>query len=221
MIAVAAVGIVIGAMNMTGLGLRFASLILTFAGDSLPIALVLMMLGCIVLGMGMPTVPAYLIIVLVMGPAIEELGVPTLIVHLFVLYYGVLSSITPPVALAAYAAAPISGSAPMPTAVEAVRVALVGFLIPFVLVYNPALSLVEAFDVVDFIWAAARLSLAIWLITTALSGFERTALLPATRLIRMAAAAAALLPFIELQIAGAVVGVAALAWARRTAPQPA
>jgi len=220
MIAVAAVGIVIGAMNMTGLGLRFASLILAFAGDSLPIAMLLMMLGCIVLGMGMPTVPAYLIIVLVMGPAIEELGVPTLIVHLFVLYYGVLSSITPPVALAAYAAAPISGSAPMPTAVEAVRVALVGFLIPFVLVYNPSLTLIESFEIVDFIWAAARLSLAIWLVTTALSGFERTALPPTARLLRMAAAVTVLLPFLEMQIAGVAAGILALAWARRTAPQP-
>ena len=75
--------------------------ILDLAGSSLFLALVMMMLGSLVLGMGMPTVPAYLIIVLVMGPAIEAMGVPTLIAHLFVVYFGVLSSITPPVAIAA------------------------------------------------------------------------------------------------------------------------
>jgi TRAP transporter 4TM/12TM fusion protein len=214
MIAVAAVGIVIGAMNQTGLGLRFAALILSFADNSLIIALLLMMGGCLVLGMGMPTVPAYLIIVLVMGPAIEKLGVPTLIVHLFVVYYGVLSSITPPVAIAAYAAAPICGANPMATAVEAVRVALVGFIIPFVLVYNPSLSLVEGFNWPDFIWIAARLSLAIWLVATGLSGFERRRLPIWSRSLRLAAAAAMLLPIAGLSIGGFLAGAGLLAAAR-------
>src|SRR3546814_7972764 len=130
LIAVGAGGIIIGVMNMTWLGIRFANVILGLSGQSLFLALLLTMVGCLVLGMGMPTVPAYLIIVLTMGPAIQGLGVPTLVAHLFVVYFGVLSSITPPVALAAFAAAPICGASPMATAVEAVKVAIIGFIIP-------------------------------------------------------------------------------------------
>ena len=223
MVAVAAVGIVIGAMNMTGLGLRFATVILSLAGDSLFLSLLLMMLGCLVLGMGMPTVPAYLIIVLVMGPAIEQLGVPTLIVHLFVLYFGVLSSITPPVALAAYAAAPISGAHPMGTAVDAVRVALIGFVIPFVLVYNPALSLVESFDAIAFFWVLVRLGVAIWLFTTGFSGYDGGTLPAWSRLLRVALGLSVLLPFAAVEIGALLLAVAILVFERlrhgRAAPQ--
>jgi TRAP transporter 4TM/12TM fusion protein len=138
---VAAVGIVIGVLNMTGVGLRFAGSIAVYADTSLPVALVLMALACLLLGMGMPTVPAYLIVVLVMGTALTKLGVPTAHTHLFVLYFGVLSAVTPPVALAAFAAAPIANAGAMSTAVEATRLALPGFVIPFAFVYNPALLL--------------------------------------------------------------------------------
>jgi len=93
----------------------------------------------------MPTVPAYLIIVLVMGPSLQKLGVPIVHTHMFVLYFGVLSAITPPVALAAFAAAPIAGSGPMGTALEASRLALPGFVIPFAFIYKPALLLGTGF----------------------------------------------------------------------------
>ncbi|MCH7477790.1 MAG: TRAP transporter fused permease subunit, partial [SAR324 cluster bacterium] len=139
MVALGVIGMIIGMMNLTGLGLRFSNMVLSLGDGSLLVSLALTMIACLVLGMGMPTVPAYLIIVLVMGPAISELGIPPLLVHLFVLYFGVLSSITPPVAIAAYAAAPIAGSNPIATGVVAVRLALIGFIIPFVFVYNPSL----------------------------------------------------------------------------------
>ena len=187
MVAVAAVGIVIGAVNQTGLGLRFSLMVLALASDSLFLALVLTALACLVLGMGLPTLPAYLIIVLILGSAIEKLGVPILIVHLFVLYFGVMSNITPPVAMAAYAAAPISGSQPMRTALVALRLALVGFIIPFVLVYNPSLSLVVEFDPGEFVWVCLRLGLAIWLLTTAMAGTDARALHPLSRLVRIVA----------------------------------
>ncbi len=172
LVAVAAIGIVIGAINLTGLGLRFSTLILSFAGDSLFISLLLMMAGSLVLGMGLPTVPAYLIIILVMGPAIQKLGVDVLIAHLFVMYFGVLSNITPPVALAAYAAAPICGADPFRVALVAMRIALIGFIIPFVFVYNPSLVLTGEFHVVDFVWIAGRLALSIWLFSTAFAGYS-------------------------------------------------
>lgn len=210
MIAVAAVGIIIGVMNMTGLGIRFANVILALSSDSLFLALLLTMLGCLVLGMGMPTVPAYLIIVLVMGPAIEGLGVPTLAAHLFVVYFGVLSSITPPVALAAFAAAPICGASPMATAVEAVKIAVIGFIIPFVFVYNPSLMLITDFSWPEFLWASVRLVLAIWILTTGLGGFDRTRLDMLSRTIRVAAGIAMLMPGGIVETIAVVVAIAGL-----------
>ena len=101
-VAVAAIGILIGATNLTGIGIRFSELILAAGNGSLFVSLVLTMIASLFLGMGLPTLPAYLIIVLVIGPALVKLGVPLLIAHLFVLYYGALSAITPPVAIGAF-----------------------------------------------------------------------------------------------------------------------
>ncbi|ABG33122.1 C4-dicarboxylate ABC transporter permease [Roseobacter denitrificans] len=140
-VIVGAVGIIIGILNLTGVGLRFASLVASYADGQLVVSLLLMALACLLLGMGMPTVPAYLIIVLVMGPALQKLGVPIIHTHMFVLYFGVLSAVTPPVALAAFAAAPIAGAGAMRTAVEASRLALPGFVIPFAFIYQPAMLL--------------------------------------------------------------------------------
>jgi len=148
-VIVGAVGIIIGILNLTGVGLRFASLVASYADGQLVISLLLMALACLLLGMGMPTVPAYLIIVLVMGPALQKLGVPIIHTHMFVLYFGVLSAVTPPVALAAFAAAPIAGAGAMRTAVEASRLALPGFVIPFAFIYQPAMLLGTGYELID------------------------------------------------------------------------
>ncbi len=211
MVAVAAVGIVIGAVNQTGLGLRFSLLVLELASNSLFLALVLTALACLVLGMGLPTLPAYLIIVLILGGAVEKLGVPILIVHIFVLYFGVMSNITPPVAMAAYAAAPISGSDPLRTAIVAVRLALVGFIIPFVLVYNPSLSLVVEFELGEFVWIAARLGLAIWLFTTSLAGTDASNIGWLSRLIRFGAGIGCLVAIPWMEVSFFILGAAIVA----------
>ena len=143
MIVVAAIGFVVGMVNMSGLGIKFAATILSIAGDSLFLSLVVMAIGCLLLGMGVPVGAAYLIIVLIIGPALGKLGLSLLLTHLFVIYYAVLSAITPPVAIAAFAAAPIAGSKPIETGVVAVRLAIAGFLIPFIFVYHPSIVLVE------------------------------------------------------------------------------
>ncbi|MFV0383957.1 MAG: TRAP transporter permease [Paracoccus sp. (in: a-proteobacteria)] len=199
-VAVAAIGIVIGIMNMTGLGLRFAGVMQDVAGESLFLSLVMMMLGSLVLGMGMPTVPAYLIVILVMGPAIEMMGVPTVIAHLFVVYFGVLSSITPPVAIAAFAAAPIAKANPIHIGIDACRIALIGFVIPFVLVYNPSLALVVDFSVTGFVWIVLRLGLAIWLFSTGFSGYAAARLSPQMRLLRFVAGFGALVPVMWAEV---------------------
>ncbi|WP_286134945.1 TRAP transporter permease [Neptunicoccus cionae] len=151
-VIVGAVGIIIGILNLTGVGLRFASLVASYAEGQLLVSLLLMALACLFLGMGMPTVPAYLIIVLVMGPALQRLGVPIIHTHMFVLYFGVLSAVTPPVALAAFAAAPIARSGAMRTAVEASRLALPGFVIPFAFIYQPAMLLGTGYS----LWESAQ-----------------------------------------------------------------
>ncbi|WP_246107472.1 TRAP transporter permease [Puniceibacterium confluentis] len=166
-VIVGAVGIVIGVLNLTGVGLRFASLLSSLAEDQLIISLILMAIACLLLGMGMPTVPAYLIIVLVMGPSLQKLGVPIIHTHMFVLYFGVLSAITPPVALAAFAAAPIAGSSPMATALEASRLALPGFVIPFAFIYQPALLLGTGFALTESVQAILFVLLATVLISRA------------------------------------------------------
>lgn len=166
-VIVGAVGVVIGVLNLTGVGLRFASLLASLAEDQLFVSLILMAVACLLLGMGMPTVPAYLIIVLVMGPSLQKLGVPIVHTHMFVLYFGVLSAITPPVALAAFAAAPIAGSAPMSTALEASRLALPGFVIPFAFIYKPALLLGTGFPIAQSVQAIFFVLLATILISRA------------------------------------------------------
>lgn len=166
-VIVGAVGIVIGVLNLTGVGLRFASLLSSLAEDQLILSLILMAIACLLLGMGMPTVPAYLIIVLVMGPSLQKLGVPIVHTHMFVLYFGVLSAITPPVALAAFAAAPIAGASPMSTALEASRLALPGFVIPFAFIYKPALLLGTGFTLVQSAQAILFVLLATILISRA------------------------------------------------------
>ncbi|MDN3518234.1 TRAP transporter fused permease subunit [Aquisalimonas lutea] len=164
LVAVAAVGVIVGVMNATGLGLRFASAAQSLADGSLFLSLLLMALSCLILGMGMPTVPAYLIIILVMGPAVEALGVPTIAAHMFVVYFAVMSAITPPVALAAYAAAPIADANPMGISFTAARLALVGFLVPFAFAYSPSLLLISDFSWLELIWVLARLGVAAWLL---------------------------------------------------------
>lgn len=166
-VIVGAVGIIIGVLNLTGVGLRFASLVSSYADGQLAVSLILMALACLLLGMGMPTVPAYLIIVLVMGPALQQLGVPIIHTHMFVLYFGVLSAVTPPVALAAFAAAPIAGAGAMRTAVEASRLALPGFVIPFAFIYQPAMLLGTGYGLLASAESIVFVTLAVVLISRA------------------------------------------------------
>jgi TRAP-type uncharacterized transport system fused permease subunit len=116
-----------------------SELIITVAQGHLPVALLLTALGSIVLGMGLPTTAAYVVLAALGAPALTELGVPLLAAHLFIFYYGCLSNVTPPVALAAYAAAGLAGSSPLRTGATAMGLAIGGFLVPFAFIYDPSL----------------------------------------------------------------------------------
>ena len=139
--ACATAGIVVGVASLTGIGLRMSELIITVAQGQLPVALLLTALGSIVLGMGLPTTAAYVVLAALGAPALTELGVPLLAAHLFIFYFGCLSNVTPPVALAAYAAAGLAGSSPLRTGVTALGLAIGGFVVPFAFVYDPFLLL--------------------------------------------------------------------------------
>jgi TRAP transporter 4TM/12TM fusion protein len=219
MVAVGAIGIILGVVNETGVAIGFASTLQSVGEDNLFLALVLAMVGSLILGMGLPTLPAYLIIVLIMGPAMVKLGLSVLTVHMFVLYFGVLSSVTPPVALAAYAAAPIAGSRPLETAVQSLRISLVAFLIPFVFAFNPSLLIVESFAFWPFVWVILRLIAAVWMFATGFAGYDmRGRIFLPLRMARLAAGIVVLLPFPMLETGGfmACVGLYAIDRFRRT-----
>jgi TRAP transporter 4TM/12TM fusion protein len=140
--ACACAGIVVGIINLTGLGLKFTSLILFIAGDSLAPALIFTMIAGIILGMGLPTTAAYIVQAALLIPALIKLGVPVIAAHLFVFYFAIISAITPPVAMAVYAAAGISGSNIWKTGLAAMKAGATGFIVPFMFVYGPSLLLI-------------------------------------------------------------------------------
>lgn len=208
MVIVASIGFIIGVINMTGIGLELAQMILSFSGENLFFSLLLVMVGCLIMGMGVPSVTAYLVLALVMGPALEKLGVSTIAAHLFMLYFGVLSVVTPPVALAAFAAAPIAKSKPMETGVEAMRLSFAGFIIPFIFVFHPDILLIEGYTLVGLATTIASFLLATWLIATGLAQFE-TVRLPAWQSgLRILAAILVLWPTTSPTIMGALLGIA-------------
>ncbi len=132
-------GIVIGEVVYTGLGLRFSALIADLSAGNLLLALVLSTVMIIIMGMGMPTSAAYIMSAVLLAPAMQKLGIQALVAHMFIFYFANMSMITPPVAIASYTAAGMTGTGLWETGMEAVRLAIVLFLIPFVFVYNPAL----------------------------------------------------------------------------------
>ena len=140
-LACAAAGIVIGTITLTGLGLSFTGVVLALSQNSAILALVLTMVAGILLGMGLPTTPAYIVQVALLVPALVKLGIRVEAAHLFVLYFAVLSAITPPVALAVYAANGISGARLMETSWAAAKLGLTGYIIPFMFVFSPSLLL--------------------------------------------------------------------------------
>ena len=130
-------------VTLTGLGLKFAHLVLQVAGGNLLLTLFLTMIASIILGMGLPTTAKYIVLATIAAPALVELGVPLLAAHLFIFYFGIIADITPPVALAAYAGAGIAGGNAMKTGLTAVKLASAAFLIPYIFAISPGLLLID------------------------------------------------------------------------------
>ncbi|MEC5209069.1 TRAP transporter 4TM/12TM fusion protein [Psychrobacter sp. PL15] len=143
MAACAVVGIIIGVVSLTSFGTVMTSAIVTLGAGSLLLTLVLTMLASMVLGMGLPSIPAYIITATMAAPALAGFDIPILSAHMFVFYFGVFANITPPVCLAAFAGAGISGGDPMKTGYLALKLALAGFIVPFMFIYNPAMLMID------------------------------------------------------------------------------
>jgi TRAP-type uncharacterized transport system fused permease subunit len=148
--------------------------IITLSGGHLPIALALTAIGAVILGMGLPTTAAYVVLAALGAPALTEMGVPLLPAHLFIFYFGALSNVTPPVALAAYAAAGIAGGPPVRTAVTAFSLAATGFVVPFMFVYGPPLLLDGS--LMAIVGSFATAAIGVGTLAGAVIGFVRTPL---------------------------------------------
>ena len=140
-VACAVIGVVIGTLTLTGAANTFGQFIIKVGENNLLLSLILTMIVCLILGMGIPTIPNYIITSAIAGPALLKLGVPLIISHMFVFYFGIMADLTPPVALACFAAAPFAKESGFKISLEAVKLAVAGFVVPFMAVYSPELML--------------------------------------------------------------------------------
>ncbi|MDD4364622.1 MAG: TRAP transporter permease [Synergistales bacterium] len=199
--ACATVGIIVGTATLTGLGLRIASAIVTIAHGMLLPTLLLTMVTCILLGAGLPTTANFIVTSTMAAPALFELGVPPMAAYMFVLYFGIAADLSPPVALAAYAGAGIAGDDPMKTGMTAVKLALAGFIVPFIYVFNPMLVLVDATPV-RFILAVLTACLGVFLLGMATIGHYKVKLPVYLRALALVGALGLLVPGTVTDIAG-------------------
>jgi len=186
--ACALVGVIIGIINLTGVAAEFGGQVIAVGENSLFLALFLTMITCLVLGMGIPTIPNYIITSSLAAPILLKLGVPLIISHMFVFYFGIMADLTPPVALAAFAAAPIARENGLKISLQALRVAVAGFVIPYMAVYAPALML-QGGDTLDVVYIVFKALLAITLWAAGMTGFLLSSMNWPERLYAIATAA--------------------------------
>jgi TRAP transporter 4TM/12TM fusion protein len=212
--ACAVVGLIIGIVTLTGAGLKLSSAIVLAAGERLPPTLLLTMVACFVLGMGLPTIPTYIITSTMAAPALITLGVDRLAADFFVMYFGVLANLTPPVALAAYAAAGIAGADPMKTAFQAVRLSVAGFLVPYVFVYSP-IMLGIGFDWGAILVVAITATAGVVALGAAMEGYLLRETTWYERVLLLATAVDLIIPGLVTDAIGAVLFAAVIVSQRR------
>ena len=179
-VACGCAGIIIGSIFVSGLGLKFTNGIIDLSGGHLIILLALTGLAAILLGMGITTTAVYITVAALIVPSLIEIGVRPMAAHMFAFYYGVVSTITPPVALASFAAAAIAGSPPMATAMESARIGIAKYLVPFIFVYNPSLLFEGPLWLTAYSTTTALF--AVWALSVALEGWYRGAMAPVLRI---------------------------------------
>lgn len=210
-IPTAACGIIINVVTgQTSLATNLSSTIGSLGTSYLFIALLIAMAGCMLLGMALPTVAAYLVGVVLFVPIIRSLGVDALCANMFVFYYGIMAQITPPVCVASYTAAGIAGADAMKTGINGMLYALVGFMVPFVFIYNPAILLEGS--IAQIAIGAVQLLLGTYFLAITVSGYYKTFLPAPARLLTFIAAAGLISPEPMTSVAAIVIGAATLAW---------
>lgn len=240
-VIVTAIGLIVGLIQVSGFSGRLALLLSQLASGPLFTTLIVVALGAIVLGMGLPPGATYFIIVIALSSGIDAVGIAPLTLHLFVVFFAVISTVTPPVALAAFAAAPIAGADPVATGFQAARLSLAGFMIPFIFVYHPAVlyQLQELFawfggelpkskamiDLAtvgwgDLGWIMMAFGISMWLLTSAMAGYEKNRLHLLERLARTAAGILILMPNMTIALPALAASVALIAGHRFLGGEP-
>ena len=204
----------IGVLNMTGLGLALPNSLIEIAGNNLWVVLAIAAVACIILGMGMPTAAVYILLAALIAPAVIEAGVEEIPAHMFILYFGMMSMITPPIALAAFAAATLTKADPMATGFVAMRFGWTAYVVPFLFVLSPTLLMFG--DPWEVVLNVTTVTVGVYLISVAVIGYFTRPIGWAMRMILIAAGTAAMLPDTELGLmgiadaAGVIVGVGLL-----------
>ena len=208
--ACAVAGIIVGVVGLTGLGLKFSSMMLAFSGGNLVLALLLVLLASLILGMGLPVTASYIVLIVLVGPALTaEFGVPLLIAHLVVFWYSQDSNVTPPIALAGFAGAAIAGSKPMETGFQAWKFAKGLYLIPLFMVFNP--EIIIGGPVLVVVWNAVIALLALCAFAASLEGYLFTRMSWLPRLAIGGAIVGVFYPSLWTEVAGVTVMVVAIA----------
>lgn len=227
-VIVAAIGLIVGLIQVSGFSGRLSLLLAQLSEGPLFLTLVVVALGSIILGMGLPPGATYFIIVIALSSGIDTVGVAPLTLHLFVVFFAVISTVTPPVALAAFAAAPIAGAPPLQTGFQAARLSLAGFIIPFIFVYHPAViyklqtlfvwfgeelpksnAMIDISTVSwgDLGWIVIAFVMAMWLLTSALTGMEKYRLTLVERILRSVTGILVLFPSLTISGTALIFGV--------------
>ncbi len=169
--AVAAAGLIIGCLFLSGIGMKFSYMLMTLSGGHLWLALIYTTVAAILLGLSLPTTAVYLTLAIIVAPGLVQMGVPKMAAHMFIFYMGVTSDLTPPTCLSPFAAAAIAGSPPMATAWQAMRLGAVLFIVPFMFVYSPELLMLGSWP--DILFAFARAGLGVFCLAAGLQGWLR------------------------------------------------
>lgn len=212
-VACAAAGIIIGSLSVSGLGFRLSSIIVDTSGGNLGFLLILTAISSFILGMGMTSIPCYLILVTLVAPALIQLGVEAIAAHLFVFYWGLISFITPPVAIAAYVASGISGGQPMKTGFIAMRLGIITYIIPFLFVYNPTLIFIGSTGMIAV--SAVTAIIGVVILGIGLEGYCLQRLNYPERLLLIASGVLLLIPGYKnliINLLGALLGTLVFLW---------
>jgi TRAP transporter 4TM/12TM fusion protein len=169
--AVAAAGLIIGCLFLSGIGMKFSYMLMTLSGGQLWLALIYTTFAAILLGLSLPTTAVYLTLAIIVAPGLVQMGVPKMAAHMFIFYMGVTSDLTPPTCLSPFAAAAIAGSPPMATAWQAMRLGTVLFIVPFMFVYSPELLMIGSWP--EILFAFARAGLGVFCLAAGLQGWLR------------------------------------------------